>query len=64
MRFQKTYTQYENSRHSWYKVPIKELRQLGIYEDITWYSRKRGKYAYSTSRKTATGARSGWRESR
>ena len=40
------YTFYEDPGHGWLAVPIKELKQLGIWEKITVYSYMDEQFVY------------------
>ena len=43
-KFCATYTHYEDSSHGYLKVPLAELRKLGV--KISGYSYKHGRFAY------------------
>ena len=43
-KFCTTYTRYEDSSHGYVKVPLEELRTLGV--KISGYSYKHGRFAY------------------
>lgn len=42
----KTYDFYADPGHGWARVPVQELRDLGILADITAFSYIRGDWAY------------------
>lgn len=43
---QSHYIQFADPGHSWVKVSIAECRALGIYDEITRWSYKRGDFLY------------------
>ena len=40
------YTFYSDAWHGWLKVSLKDLKELGLIDDITQYSYIKGDYAY------------------
>lgn len=46
MRKNRTFTYITDSGHGWVKVPLKDIVNLGLVNDIGGYSYKRGDYVY------------------
>jgi hypothetical protein len=51
---EETYMYYADPGHGWLRVPVKKLEELGIADDISPYSYRKGRYAYLEEDRDAT----------